>query len=104
MLQPFTQLGGLQLDKDLRIIMAFFAELGGPELRVHVSPSLVLARECFSRLQQVALLLSLDDPRDSLDYWTSGRKMKNILSKEEVLAVMRLRQDWQDYEMNDLLK
>jgi hypothetical protein len=80
----FTQLGGLQLDKDLRSVMGFFADRGGFELR-----------GIFARLQQIAALLNLDALAEVSDYWTvRGGALRRCLAADDVKAVLRLRDDF----------
>eukprot|EP01084_Bolivina_argentea_P314057 543944_1 len=79
--RQFTQLGGFQLDRDLRVIMGFFAEVGGVELRGK-----------FARLQQIATLLSLDTPGEASDCWNSrAGALKKHMSAREVKMVLGLR-------------
>ena len=56
--QRFSQLGGMQLDKDVRTVIAWFTARCGREVR-----------DTFGRLSQFALLLNLDRPADVLDFW-----------------------------------
>ncbi|KAG5177880.1 hypothetical protein JKP88DRAFT_248479, partial [Tribonema minus] len=79
----FSQLGGLQLDKDVRALAAAAAERGGPALRAP-----------FARLQQIALLLSLDDVVDAADFWHGGGALRQHLAAGEVKEVLALREDF----------
>eukprot|EP00752_Nemacystus_decipiens_P010406 g9273.t1 len=79
----FTQLGGLQLDKDLRCIMGFFTQQAGRG-----------AREPFSRLAQMSLLLNLERPQDAMDYWEPGSPLQAQLTADEVIGVLQQREDF----------
>lgn len=56
--KKFNQFGGLQLEKELRVLQQYFA-----------SVSCRTSREKFSRLQQIAALLCLDSPIEALDLY-----------------------------------
>ncbi|CAM9388356.1 unnamed protein product [Choristocarpus tenellus] len=93
--RAFTQLGGLQLDKDLRCIMSFFTQKAGRG-----------AREPFARLAQMALLLNLDRPQAANDYWETGTTLKAQLTAEEasclaqeVIAVLQQREEFSEVDL-----
>lgn len=57
----FNQLGGLQLDRDIRLATA---TLGDVTQRT--------VRDKWARLSQMATILSLESCEELLDYWASG--------------------------------
>ncbi|CAM9734501.1 unnamed protein product, partial [Ascophyllum nodosum] len=77
----FSQLGALQLDKDLRCVMGFFTQQAGRG-----------AREPFSRL--VSMLLNLERPQDAADYWEPGSPLQAQLTADEVVSVLHQREDF----------
>mmetsp|Transcript_22703 Transcript_22703/g.40496 ORF Transcript_22703/g.40496 Transcript_22703/m.40496 type:complete len:99 (-) Transcript_22703:227-523(-) len=90
--QRFTQLGGLQLDKDVRTVIAWFTARCGREVR-----------DTFGRLSQFALLLNLDRPADVLDFW--GVKVNGMvwqLTADELRKVLALRDDFKPEEIQRL--
>jgi hypothetical protein len=88
--QTFNQLGGIQLDKDVRILVKEFTRKSeASNLRDH-----------FVRLTQIALLVNLDRPSDVLDYWGTGNgDMAWRLSKDEIKEVLSLRSDFSEDEV-----
>ncbi|CAN0300466.1 unnamed protein product [Pylaiella littoralis] len=105
----FTQLGGLQLDKDLRCIMSFFTQQAGRG-----------AREPFSRLAQarsrslsplpicpdlisMSLLLNLERPQDAMDYWEPGSPLQAQLTADEVIGVLQQRDDFAREDLASLV-
>jgi len=94
MRKPFTQLGALQLDKDLRCLLAFFPSGGGGDGGRKGGRGGV--RERFARLMQMNQLLNLDVPTDAVEVF--GGPMSK-LTLEEALNVMRLRVDWEETEI-----
>eukprot|EP00762_Andalucia_godoyi_P002058 ANDGO_02607.mRNA.1 Conserved oligomeric Golgi complex subunit 4 len=76
----FTQLGGLQLDKDVRNLSNFFASLCKSSVR-----------DRFQRLSLIASLLSIDKLSEFRDYY-SGKS--SILDGKDVKLVLRLRVDF----------
>eukprot|EP00903_Cladosiphon_okamuranus_P008470 g8137.t1 len=88
----FTQLGGLQLDKDLRCIMGFFTQQAGRG-----------AREPFSRLAQMSLLLNLERPQDAMDYWEPGSPLQAQLTADEVVGVLQQREDFAREDLASLV-
>ncbi|CAM9416509.1 unnamed protein product [Sphacelaria rigidula] len=88
----FTQLGGLQLDKDLRCIMSFFTEQAGRG-----------AREPFARLAQMSLLLNLERPQSAADYWEPGSPLQAQLTADEVVAVLHQREDFTREDLSMLV-
>ncbi|CAB1096950.1 unnamed protein product [Ectocarpus sp. CCAP 1310/34] len=92
----FTQLGGLQLDKDLRCVMGFFTQQAGRG-----------AREPFSRLAQasqgMSLLLNLERPQDAMDYWEPGSPLQAQLTANEVVSVLQQREDFAREDLASLV-
>ncbi|CBJ31353.1 conserved unknown protein [Ectocarpus siliculosus] len=88
----FTQLGGLQLDKDLRCVMGFFTQQAGRG-----------AREPFSRLAQMSLLLNLERPQDAMDYWEPGSPLQAQLTADEVVSVLQQREDFAREDLASLV-
>jgi hypothetical protein len=58
--KQFSQLGGLQLERDARLLLAGFQELSSRTVR-----------DKLSRLSQMALLLGLESVDEVLDYWSA---------------------------------
>ncbi|CAM9973975.1 unnamed protein product, partial [Discosporangium mesarthrocarpum] len=92
--RTFTQLGGLQLDKDLRCIMGFFTQQAGRGARepfarlAQANPPPTLTWEgptplTFDCILGMALLLNLDRPQSVADYWEAGTALKAQLTAEE---------------------
>jgi hypothetical protein len=98
MRKSFTQLGALQLDKDLRCLLAFFpsGSGGGGGEGGRKGGGRGGVRERFARLMQMNQLLNLDVPTDAVDVF--GGPMSK-LTLEEALNVMRLRVDWEEAEI-----
>lgn len=93
MRKSFTQLGGLQFDKDLRCLLAFFPSGGEDGGRKGGRGGM---RERFARLMQMNQLLNLDVPTDIVDVF--GGPLSKLTS-EEALNVMKLRVDWEETEI-----
>jgi len=81
----FNQLGALQLDADVRALVAFFVDRASRRVRSR-----------FVRLLQVSQVLNLESPDEILEYWGASAPgaMSWELSGEEVRAIMALRTDW----------
>ncbi|CAN0017809.1 unnamed protein product [Phaeothamnion confervicola] len=75
----FSQLGALQLDKDIRCIAGHMSRKAGAPVR-----------EGFARLTQMAQLLNLDHPAHALDYWAPGSPLQVRLAARrgfEIISV-----------------
>eukprot|EP01025_Chloroclados_australasicus_P002966 TRINITY_DN1067_c2_g1_i1.p1 TRINITY_DN1067_c2_g1~~TRINITY_DN1067_c2_g1_i1.p1 ORF type:complete len:753 (-),score=108.49 TRINITY_DN1067_c2_g1_i1:482-2740(-) len=87
--KKFNQLGGLQLERDVRALVGVGGNLvsGG-------------VRDRLSRLNQMATVLCLESPEEFLDYWgdNSGVMQWNF-SKEEIKIVMRMRIDFTEKQI-----
>ena len=100
--KPFSQLGGLALDRDVRLLGAGLADLTARTVR-----------DRLARLSQMAVLLGLEGLDELMDYWSpgggagggagggggegggGGAGMINWrLSAAEARAVLALRGDW----------
>ncbi|GAA5979541.1 hypothetical protein JCM11641_005429 [Rhodosporidiobolus odoratus] len=76
----FTELGALRLDRDIRSILSF--------LSVQASFASGSIRESFSRLQQIATLLTLDSPEEAEEVLSASG---NRLTMSEVNSIWALR-------------
>ncbi|KAK4703766.1 conserved oligomeric Golgi complex subunit 4, partial [Phenoliferia sp. Uapishka_3] len=76
----FTELGALRLDRDIRSILSYLSSQSS-----YSSGSL---RESFSRLQQIATLLTLDTPEEAEEVLSATG---NRLTNSEVKIIMALR-------------
>lgn len=80
----FNQLGGVQLDRELRALIAYISSMTQWPVR-----------DKFSRLQQVVTILTLETLSEILDYWGSNAgPMIWRLSTLEVRRVLHLRVDF----------
>jgi hypothetical protein len=82
--KQFNQLGGLQLDRDARGLVAQLSELTARTVR-----------DKFARLNQMAIILSLESVDEFLDYW--GDESGHItwrLAPAEVRAILQQRMDF----------
>lgn len=85
----FTQLGGLLFERSLRRIVFHFTSC-------YPQSS---CRESFARVSQVALILTLEDPSETLDYWD---QLTFRLSELEIKRVLNLRSDFRVADINAL--
>ena len=85
----FTQLGGLLFERSLRRIVFHFTSC-------YPQSS---CRESFARVSQVALILTLEDPSETLDYWD---ELTFRLSELEIKRVLNLRSDFRVADINAL--
>lgn len=82
--KPFSQLGGLQLDRDVRALVAATGEM-----------TTRTVRDKFARLTQMSTVLSLESVQEFMDYW--GDDAGHItwrLTPAEVRAVLAQRQEF----------
>lgn len=90
--KEFTQLGGLQFDKDLRNIVSYFS-----------SASERTVRGEFARLIQMASLLNLQQVTEVLDYWGENcGQMTWRLTPGEVRRVLSRRIDFKPTDIAGL--
>ncbi len=92
--KKFTQLGGLQLDRELRILQPFFTNLGVKN-----------AREKFSRVNQICALLYIEKLEEV--YWNSQESTSGVglawrLAPREIRKILTLRGDLNKDEINKL--
>jgi hypothetical protein len=85
----FNQLGGLLFERSLRRIVFHFTSC-------YPQSS---CRESFARVSQVALILTLEDPSETLDYWD---ELTFRLSELEIKRVLNLRSDFRVADINAL--
>ncbi|GMH33415.1 hypothetical protein BSKO_01249 [Bryopsis sp. KO-2023] len=86
MRKRFNQLGGLQLDRDVRAIVSHLSET-----------SQRTVRDKFARLTQVATVVCLESVDEILDYWgDDGGAVTWRLTPGEIKSIMRLRVDFPD--------
>lgn len=86
-LKRFNQLGGLQLDRDVRMLVATLSE---------VVPGTV--RERFGRLSEMSTLLSFESPSEILDYSSVSWK----LTETQIREVLSQRFDFDQREITAL--
>eukprot|EP00123_Amoebidium_parasiticum_P016047 comp23264_c0_seq1/m.38031 comp23264_c0_seq1/g.38031 ORF comp23264_c0_seq1/g.38031 comp23264_c0_seq1/m.38031 type:complete len:831 (-) comp23264_c0_seq1:734-3226(-) len=88
----FNQNGGLQLDKDIRMLVAFLTGL-----------TQWTVRDKFARLTQIATILCLDSVSDMHEYWGgSSGVITWRLTPSEVRKTLALRTDFHRDEINRL--
>lgn len=84
MQKRFTQLGGLQLDKEVRAMVNHFSEMSQRPVR-----------DKFSRLSQMTTLLNFEKVSEILDFWgDNAGHMTWLLTPAEVRRVLGLRLDF----------
>ncbi|KAI9093919.1 hypothetical protein K1719_026917 [Acacia pycnantha] len=84
MQKRFTQLGGLQLDRDVRTLVSHFSSMTQRTVR-----------DKFSRLTQMATILNLEKVSEILDFWgENSGPMTWRLTPAEVRRVLGLRLDF----------
>ncbi len=104
MTKKFTLLGGLQLDKELKMLQEFFN-----------SEALASVRSKFGRLTQIVSLLNLEKVRqpihacidhsqlsDFVDIWNSA-DLKWKVTEQEAKAVLRRRVDFSEAEIDKII-
>ncbi|CAD7704433.1 unnamed protein product [Ostreobium quekettii] len=93
MRKKFNQLGGFQLDRDVRALVGRLSEVCQRTVR-----------DKFSRLSQMATVLGLQTVDEILDYWADDSGTVTWrLSPGEIKSIMRLRQDFQDSKIAALM-
>ncbi|KAL0381269.1 UNVERIFIED_CONTAM: Conserved oligomeric Golgi complex subunit [Sesamum angustifolium] len=84
MQKRFSQLGGLQLDRDARTLVSHFSSMTQRTVR-----------DKFSRLTQMATILNLEKVSEILDFWgENSGPMTWRLTPAEVRRVLGLRVDF----------
>jgi hypothetical protein len=84
MQKRFSQLGGLQLDKDVRSLINHFSEMSQRPVR-----------DKFSRLSQMSTILNFERVSEILDFWgDNAGHLTWLLTPAEVRRVLGLRIDF----------
>ncbi|KAL6746871.1 component of oligomeric golgi complex 4 [Haematococcus lacustris] len=81
--KAFSQLGGLQLDRDTRTLVSHLADL------THRT-----VRDKFARLNQMALVLGLESVDELVDYWGGDSALTWRLTAAEVRSTLSQRADF----------
>lgn len=76
----FSKYGGLQLDKEIRILVNYLTSLTSWS-----------TREKFSRLNQISILLSLENLSELFEYWNSPLTITWRLTPNEIRQILLLR-------------
>ena len=93
MQKTFNQLGGLQFDKDIRLLLSHFSEIYQSSVR-----------ERFARLTQMATILCFESVEEMLDYWgDEGESINWRLSPAEIKTILKLRNDFSEANISALL-
>mmetsp|Transcript_32816 Transcript_32816/g.77788 ORF Transcript_32816/g.77788 Transcript_32816/m.77788 type:complete len:739 (+) Transcript_32816:153-2369(+) len=88
----FNQLGGLQLDRDIRNLVSHLSEFTNRAVR-----------DKFARLTQMATVLSLETPNEILDYWgDNSGPITWRWNAAEVRRLLELRVDFSQASLNAL--
>ena len=82
-LKRFNQLGGLQLDRDVRILTSTLADITQQAVRDH-----------FVRLSQMATILSLESVAEFLEYWGESSSISWRFGENQVREVLQQRTDF----------
>lgn len=80
--KTFNQIGGLQLDRDLRALVSFFTSLSSRTVR-----------DRFQRINQIGLILTLENANEIVEYW-GDKSFTWRLSAAEIRQVLLLRIDF----------
>lgn len=90
--KKFSQLGGLQLDREVRTVVGAFSALASGSVR-----------DRFARLTQVATVLNLERVAEILDYWgDNAGAITWRLSPNEIKKVLALRSDFSEHSISAL--
>jgi len=87
----YSKYGGLQLDKDIRVLINFLTTLNAWSVR-----------EKFSRLIQISIILSLDGLSELFEYWNSPLTITWRLTPNEIRQILMLRFDFKTNEIKSL--
>lgn len=82
-LKKFNQLGGLQLDRDVRILTSTLADMTQQAVRDH-----------FARLSQMATILSLESVSEFLDYWGDSSTISWRFGEAQLREILQQRTDF----------
>ncbi|KAL3333189.1 hypothetical protein AABB24_033321 [Solanum stoloniferum] len=92
MQKRFSQLGGLQLDRDIRALVSYFSNMTQRTVR-----------DKFARLTQMATILNLEKVSEILDFWgENAGPMTWRLTPAEVRRVLSLRVDFKSEAISAL--
>jgi len=88
----FNQLGGLRLEREIRMLVAHFSN------HDHCS-----AREVFSRLIQIATILNLETVHEIVEFWgDNSGAISWRLNSTEVKTILALRSDFKQEAIKSL--
>lgn len=76
----FSKFGGLQLDKEIRVLINYLTSLTSWSIR-----------EKFARLSQIAILLSLESLNELFEYWNSPLAITWRLTPNEIREILKRR-------------
>ena len=85
-LKKFNQLGGLQLDRNVRVIISTLSEVTQRTVR-----------DKFVKLSQMATLLSLESVSEVLEYWGHASDFNWCFSESQIKAMLEQRVDFDDH-------
>lgn len=87
-LKRFNQLGGLQLDRDVRTLVSSLADLTARSVR-----------DKFARMSQIATILSLETVAEMKEFWGADAAISWRLTETEVREVLSQRFDFDQSEI-----
>lgn len=87
-LKRFNQLGGLQLDRDVRTLVSSLADVTARSVR-----------DKFARLSQIATILSLETVAEMKEFWGADAAISWRLTETEVREVLSQRFDFDQAEI-----
>lgn len=90
-LKKFTQLGGLQLDRHVRVIVSTLSEITQRTVR-----------DKFAKLSQMATLLSLENAEEVLDYWGDSSDFAWCFTESQAKAILEQRVDFDSHDISML--
>ena len=82
-LKKFNQLGGLQLDRDVRVLTNTLSDITQQAVR-----------DYFARLSQMATILSLESVSEFLDYWGDSSSISWRFGEAQVREILQQRSDF----------
>ncbi|KAK8790878.1 hypothetical protein WA158_005509 [Blastocystis sp. Blastoise] len=80
--KKFTQLGGIQLDKDMRLLVQTLKDM-----------KCTTTRTTFIKINQMISILNMDNPKDAFQYVLNDSLTKQVLSRHDINKVIKLRVD-----------
>ena len=87
-LKKFSQLGGLQLDRHIRVIVSTVSDITQRTVR-----------DKFAKLSQMATLLSLESAAEVLDYWGDSSDYSWCFTESQVKSILEQRVDFDSHEI-----